>query len=555
MASVSDNTQTDFDNAEAIVIDMLQKARPGLSLRRGTVLRELLVRPMSEIYAADTARVNESMASRSLALMKESGTATTEEVDAILSNFSTSLYKGKNASGILFVQVSSDATYSIPNTTVFTSVDGLEFKVARTYVATSADVSGDTYLKLGQTGNGLWYFLVPVEAVSPGAEYEVAAGTRFSSSFDFKGLVSISAYAKFSGGLSAQTISEAIDELESAVSTRGFDSRTAILSTLLDRNGGGFSGIIRACSSVGYGDPEQTRDKSNVFGVATGGKVDLFVRSFSAPSVATFSRTGTWDSARQAYAIHFTHAELPGYYAVRSVTDPDVVQSPASAGIHTLLASGSYSVSEEFIPATTIFGIHSIPDAPNGTAFTAYRNVDLYVSDVNFDPSTLQDGDTKDFEVSVYAYPDIAAIQEYVDRDDVRSIKNDMLVRTAPICLVSLDASVSIPVGSTAPDLYAMRCAVADYINSRSFVSRLSASEIVAVLDKFGISRVEMMHGTSYGFRMSGRLRSANGNILHFPGPDIDISEHADPANFVSPRTVVFGANIEDISINIIGAK
>jgi len=555
MASIQENTQADFDVAEALVIDMLQKSHPGVSLRRGTVLRELLVRPVAEVYAACTKRVEDSMRARSLQTLKESGEATNEEVDAILSNFSMSLYKGRNASGYLFVQVSDDMSYNIPEDTVFTSADGLEFVIDQTYVATSADISGDGYLKLRQTDNGSYYFLLPVEASEPGSQYEVEAGVRFETSFDFNGLVAITSYSKFHGGVDGQTVDEAIDNLESAVSMRGFDSRTAIEATLLDRNCGNFSGIVRACSTVGYGDAEQIRDKSNVFGIATGGKIDIFVRAFDAPSVVSSVRTGVWDKEKTAYVIRLAADEVPGYYSVRSVTSPDRQSSFEVSGTDSLLSSDSFPVSGSFDASLSVPVFHSIPDTPQGYAFTSYRNVSLEVHDSEADPSSLQSGDTKEFLVSVYAYPDIAAVQEYVDRDDVRSLKGDMLVRSAPICLVSLSAAVGIPSGAIAPDVYEMRCAVASYINSRNFVPRLTASEIVAVLKGFGISRVEMMHGVPHGFKMEGRLKTAAGNVLFFPGPDIDIAAHSDPTNLVSPKTVVFGANIEDISITIVDDK
>lgn len=555
MASIQENTQADFDVAEALVIDMLQKSHPGISLRRGTVLRELLVRPIAEVYAACTHRVDDSMRARSLKTLKESGMATNEEVDAILSNFSMSLYRGRNASGYLFVQVSDDMSYNVPEDTVFTSADGLEFVLSRTYVATSADISGDGYLKLKKTDNGLYYFLLPVEASEPGSQYEVEAGVRFDTSFEFNGLVAITSYSKFHGGIDGQTVDEAIDNLESAVSIRGFDSRNAIEATLLDRNCGNFSGIVRACSSVGYGDLEQVRDKSNVFGIATGGKVDIFVRTFDAPSVITFVRDGVWDSEKQVYVIRLTSDEVPGYYSVRSVVSAGRQSSFKVSGMDSLLSGDSFPVSGSFDASLSIPAFHSFPGTPQGYAFTAYRNVSLEIHDSEVSPELLKADDTKEFLVSVYAYPEVAAVQDYVDRDDVRSLKGDMVVRSAPICLVSLSAAVSVSAGSIAPDVYAMRCAVASYINSRSFVSRLTASEIVAVLKEFGISRVELMHGVPHGFKMEGRLRTGADNVLFFPGPDIDIAAHSDPANLISPRTVVFGANIEDIAITVVDDK
>lgn len=550
MATISENTQTDFDNAESIVMDMLQTSRPGISLRRGTVLRELLVRPMAELYAADTRRVEESMECRSLAIMQETGKGTTEEINAILANFSTSLYAGRNASGILFVQVESDSVYTIPSDTVFTSPDGLAFNIARTYIATSADVSGDEYLKLKKTDDGIFYFLLPVEADSIGSEYEVEAGVRFSISEEFPGLVSATSYSRFVGGLDAQTLSGALDELESAVSFRGMAGKTATKAMLLDKNAGNFSGIILDCSVVGFGDPEQIRDKSNVFGIATGGKVDLLVRSFSTPPVATFTKTASWDGTAGAWRIDFLHDEVPGYYAVKSVKDPDAVPSNATAGVNSLLSADSYPVSETFSVRENVAPLHTFPAPAEGvsTAFTAYRDVHLLV-----DAGNEEDEQSREFLVTLYVSPAVAAIQDYVDRDDVRSIRDDVLVRAAPVCLVNVSASVVPVPGHADPDTFMMRQAVAAYINSRSFVSVLSASEIIAVLNQFDISRVDMAFGEKNGFKMQGRVRSATGRVTFFPGPDINISAKANPKALLSKNTVCFATTVDDIDIKVIG--
>lgn len=551
MATISENTQVDFDNAEAAVIDMLQTARPGISLRRGSVLRELLVRPLAELYAADAKRLEDSMASRSLKLMKESGNAPVDEVNAILANFSTTLYEGKNASGYLFVQMTDDSVYSISQDTVFRTTDGLEFNVAQPYVITSADVSGDGYLELKQTEDGVYYFLLPVTAAEVGSEYEIEAGVRLTADPVFEGLVAATSYSKFTGGLDAQTIESALDELESHISVRGLNSRISIQSTLLDKNAGNFAGIVLANSVVGYGDPEQIRDKNNVFGVATGGKIDVFVRTSTTPAIVTVEKTGVWDNVNKVYVVNISHNEMPGYYAVKSVIDADSEPIQNTAGHNGMLSVDSYDVDELFTVIDHDRALHELLDTagnPCGSAYTAYRDIILRVKRDNSDNSEPE----HNFSVSVYAYPAVAAVQDYVDRDDVRNLKDDVLVRAAPLCIVSVSASVSVPPGHAEPDLFEMRKAVAKYINSRSFVPRLTASEIVAVLNKFDISRVEMMFGAGHGFKMRGRLRDAAGKMMYFPGPDIDIDAHANPKALVTGKTVCFATNVEDIEIKIL---
>lgn len=859
MATISENTQADFDNAEAIVIDMLQTAHPGISLRRGSVLRELLVRPMAELYAADAKRLNESMAARSLLLMKEAGTASDDEINAILSNFSTSLYKGKTAAGTLMVQVEEESVYVVPDTAIFSTDDGREFKVSRTYTITPADVSGPEYIELKCSETGLYYFLLPVQAVSPGSMYNVDAGVRFSMNPEFNGLVAATSYEKFVGGLDAQTIGEAISELESAVSLRGMASRAAMVSTLLDRNAGNFGGVVLACSIAGYGDAEQLRDKSNVFGVSTGGKVDLFVRTYVDPPVVTLKKAADIAISRNAYILSFSNLEVPGFHGVKSVILADDVPGKSGVGTDDTVSSRSFRTEIGDSGLAAGYGDHSLSGDQKQYAFTAYRNFEVLVkpdSDLRYDEQTItefsslrfsdvtpsnmactpdgkflyyffgskkrriykydsnglvktidfpssygeyvygmvvgndgliycaidfpndavtgiiystDDGDSftlvdsdfnpksigesgssvyggnfcmcrsndceviyladttnaddpdeiyrfrlrkcngfggswsvvnnnladilpddanyfdirgistadgntvylllsyrprdsysaqrslfvsadggvtwtrmslrhfdasifepkelcasdggsvytlgnydsstkstklirldssgntlsevdidgqvnrfvlagsscfwfsiytgygkpftiarhaantqKDFLVSLYACPSVAEIQNYVDRPDVKSLRDDIIVRSAPFCLVQISAVVGVAKNKSHPDVTEMKKAVVDYVNSRSFVPRLTASEIVAVLSKFDILRVETMYSAPKGFKMQGRIIGADGSQVYLTGPDLDIDAVADSKNLVSRNTVCFTMGIEDIDIQFV---
>ena len=56
---LGDITQDQYDSAESIVIELLRTEYPSLDLRRGTVIRDLLVRPAAQMVARDNELLEE----------------------------------------------------------------------------------------------------------------------------------------------------------------------------------------------------------------------------------------------------------------------------------------------------------------------------------------------------------------------------------------------------------------------------------------------------------------------------------------------------------------
>lgn len=117
-------TQEKFDQAEAMVVSLLRDAMPNLDLRRGTVLRDLLVRPAATFYALEADRLAKAQATRSLETMATAPElATAEDVNAVLSNFAVTQRVGSKARGLARLSVAYSRAYTIDSGTVLATLD------------------------------------------------------------------------------------------------------------------------------------------------------------------------------------------------------------------------------------------------------------------------------------------------------------------------------------------------------------------------------------------------------------------------------------------------
>ena len=547
--SLNTVTQEKYDQAETLVIGLLRDAAPNLDLRRGTVLRDLLVRPAAAFYALEADRLAQAQATRSLQLMADSATPPAQaDVDAILSNFAVEQRVGGKASGLVRITTAYNRAYTLDAGLVLSTLDGMQFGPGATYAAKpDADANDWRQLPLLPAADGVnYYFNLPVAALLAGADGQVPAGTAFTLSSSFSGFISATAAADFSGGADAETLDALIERLPTAISHRSLESRASIDAMLRSSDHGGFGDILQDVSVLGYGDEGQLRDKHNAQGVAMGGKADIYVRTFNRPTYVTLEKRGTL-IAPNTYSIEISSADAPGFYAVRAVADAEASISPLLA-FGSLPAIGSYDVTDVRSHDSLSLTRHDI-DPANGvveTAFSALQKATLIVNEVA--GSAAQD---KWFKVQLYVAPRLADIQAYVDGHQVMNVKADYLVRCPPICLVGLRLRLIRRSGDELLDVEAMRTALADYINGKSFTAQLTESEIVAIMHQFDIVRVDMTTDPNTGFQMKGAVRDAGGTLHRLPGPRLDLRKIKDPAMLLTPDTTVFAIDPNDIHITV----
>lgn len=538
--TLSDVSQADFDTAEAILVDLIRAQYPSLDLRRGSVLRDLLIRPAASVYALDTDRLatlQEQMSITSIA--ENEDTVDPEAIDNILVNFGITRNVGAVATGQVMVRVDAARQYEFVAGFQFATLEGLLFNVSRNCVVKEdADTLSDE-IKLNQSDDGTYYyFILPALADEVGANYNISAGTTLDAVSTLFGFVSAEAYSVFSSGLNEESIAEVLTRLPLAISYRALESRTSINAKLQEQ----FKDTtinIQALSVQGYGDDAQLRDKHNPLGFAVGSRVDIYPRLFAAPQVVTVQKEGTRIAAN-TYQFTLESADAPGFCALRSISELDAIINP-ELSFGDLPVLGSYAFTEVRSADGVESTFHDIVTDVEA-AFTIYQKAIITVTGV---PSA----ETKhNFKIEAYYDKGLTDIQTYVDSTDVRNLESDYLIRCPLICLVGVDAKVYYT-SSNVVDQAKMETDIYNYINSRSFVKQLTRSELIPILYADGATRIDLGQA---GMQLQGTVQDASGTSHQLSGDSLDIVSIQDKSKLLTPETVVFAAELESINIETI---
>lgn len=530
-------SQAEFDQAEALLISLLREAYPTIDLRRGTALRDLLVRPVGASSALESRRYDELARTRSLlALAASPASDDAVYINAVLANFGTALQVGVATEGILKLQVRNPGVYRVTKTQRFVTVGGVAFEAAEDVVASTADGT-----LTGPDEDGYLYFTVHVRT-SDNLAHAVAAGGAFQMLTPFSGYVSAVSYSDFTVGRSPETAAEALARLPVALASRGLTTRAAITSAFTNPVSDGYNPAVRALSVHGAGDPAQQRDRRNVHGLPLGGRLDVYARTFDDPAIVTLTRRGT-RTADGDYMITINPADAPGYYAVKSVTASHA--APGSGyNDDNIVAVGSLDFAATPTRNTASAPAYRFSDS-DSVAGTIYQGVAIRVA-------CPTSADTApEFKIEVYAAPDIALLQAYADRPDVRNLAADLVVRAPFVCLVGLRVVASVLAG-TRLDITALKRTLCDVVNANSFTGVLTMSELVAAAHRYDIQSINTAAGRSGGFELRGSVIDAAGVEHAMVGHRLDIGTIRDGAGLILPGTTVFATSPERISVEVV---
>ena len=553
-----------------LLINMIRVKYPRLDLRRGTVLRDLLIDADAAVGALFSAQAEEQRQSSSLLTLSERANSGVEiddsDVNAALSNFNMKSVSGTRARGYVRVSVSSgDVSHTVLSGVQFKTVDDVFFTVTESTVATNEPASSDSSKEVKQyaTGTGTYWYLVPVEADEPGSAGNIEQGLALEPTTALSDFVSASAYSTFSGGSDLESLDRTIDRIRPSLSTRNLTTKSAVEACLRDRYDDGDNPIV-AVSVCGYGNAAQLRDKHNLFGVAVGGRADIYVRNFTELPVSDNANcSGTLvdgsfapydDGSEYAgigdFEIYIPHESdpssqsgnegVPGVIFVYSVSDPDA----------NALASYRFDVQYSGDVSDSWHDFQVSPDNVGELANTAWRDLTILVKGV---PVT-QDEFTyrrKQFRVVLAALPAIESMQGYVDDGLVRNECADFVVRGPMIVNMSVNAVVRYAY-STGFDVDKARDEICGYVNTTGFQGRITRSEISAILMRNGASSVDLFDENSM---LYGYVYDASGKKHELTGDALDIDSIADPKAMLTADTVVFVLEPKNVQIRTIAVQ
>lgn len=539
-------TDEQLQEEAQLLVTMIRTRYPKLDLRRGTVLRDLLIDADAAVGAMFAAQADEQRQSSSLLKLSERAEAGEEidqdDVNAILSNFNMESVSGTKAKGYVRVVVSSNTSSHVILAGVkFKTVDDVFFTV--TSDTTASNNPGNGEVKQYESGPGLdtFWYLVPVEADATGANGNLGQGLALEPTTALADFVSASAYAAFSGGSDLEALDKTVDRIKSSLAVRALTTESAVEAQLRDRYDNTENPIV-AVSVCGYGNAAQRRDKHNLFGVAVGGRADIYVRNFTElPLADNTSVTGmlTKDhgDGTADFHIEIPHTAVPGAIFVYSVSDP------ASEALSSYLFDVSYAGSisgnwHDFRITDT--DVHEL-------ANTVWRDTSIDVREVPVTQEELEAGE-KQFRVILSALPAAQSIQDHVDDGLVRNVAADYVIRGPMIVNMSVNAVVRYRY-SMGFDTSKAIAEVCRYVNTTGFVGRMTRSEISSILIGLGAVSVDLYDENEM---LYGYVYDAYGIKHELTGDALDVSLVESPEGMLTKDTAVFVLEPRNVQITAV---
>jgi hypothetical protein len=489
----------------------------------GSVISELLIKLASTVH-------NEQY--NYISLLSQANTvsevlASPEEtylpaIDLLASNYNTVRSTGIKARGKLKVTVANSYGIGVYEGTAFLQSSlGLSYYPTQSFTVTPGAIIATDQLPLREA-NGLYFFIIDVEAENPGPEYQLSSGTVLAlrTATDIVGFVKAEAYGNFSTGKSPETDKELIAKFKTNLGSTRFESAIGIANRF-SREFSGFQYL----SVCGANDDEMKRSKQNALGLSTFGKADVYVRSSLGPEVKFFEKEAR-KTAANTWEILIANTDVPGFYQIKSIT-PVVPDVNIGGTLVFKLPEFDYAI----YPGERNNEITNKIDA----RFTKYQTAKVTFN--YSDPAGLAVNEKAMFNVQVTYQPNILEMQDMLLRDDYRIACADYLVKAVVPCMVSLKLNIikkrptdtyeSLNLQQLKKDLFG-------YVNTIPIGQDLQASNIIDICHNYDIRRVDLP------IEMSGVIFCPDGSVIELEGDDTLAIPQELPRGVTSKTTAFF---------------
>lgn len=508
---------------------VLKERYPELDLSAEGAL-DGLVTHLHAVAGALQQTANENMlAARSLLLETANpDTIDTDMVDLILSNYRISRRGGSASQGEVLIIVNQNSTVVVPTGALFTS-GSLQFVTSAEYVARPI---GATLLttrdrNLRPYPGGLYAFQVPVVAVDSGASSNIRRGTRVTMSRPPGTVVQVQAAIDFYGGRSEETNSEMVQRLETGIAARGWGGRTNIRALLTDQADFG----IQALTVVGMNEPEQLRDRHGIIPLASGGKLDIYVKTSARATNVVLEKVATCvaiTATGSAWQTVIDPAEAPGFYSVDEVADE------ATGLLGTITQDTRFIGDPGFDRACDITSNVEV-------AYTAFQSGSLRFENT----IAASVGSTRTYRITVSLMPNLDKIQAFCSGYETGPPACDVLVRAALLCEVVVSLKVYAPVGALV-DSASVAEAVAGYINGTGFSGQLSAASVA-----YAAKNVLPSDHQIGEISLVGTIRAPDGTTVGTNAIDVlRVPDH--PELLITERTVAFVSEPAAVGVDVL---
>jgi len=431
MADYIEPTKTSFNAAEQVAIDAVTQTAPTLLTKTGSVIRELIIRPIAYLLSWASGNVDNSLNKYSIVYLKTSQLTVNPVADLVASNYFVERRQATPSKGVITLTLETSA---------LTIASGARFTVAGVQVCTTKQciilastasyTDTDTTIYIQAIPLGVNYMAnIPVEAVNPG-KIEIPVGSDVILNFSCPYFVTADLTSPITGGSGTETDAEMMKRCEHNTAAAGIGTYYGIKKKMSKAPVNVFG-----LSVIAGEDKPLFRSRYNSVNINPGGYIDCHVKTSN-------------QAVTESYPIDLT---VSGGTTYTGIIDSTVC--PGFIRIASVYAGGANQ---------PVFNVTYGTTDPLTNADGARLSVSQ-TAEVTFDSSVAISGSTAD--VYMTYMPGLSQLQEYVNKDTEHFIGQDIKVKAAVPVALHVGCTVHSSNTLTDDELTGIRQAIVDYIN------------------------------------------------------------------------------------------
>lgn len=428
MADYIEPTQRSFNNAEGVATDVLSQASPNLITKAGSVIRELIIRPIAYLMSWSTDNFLNLLATSSVMFLKTSQATDNPIADMVASNYFVTRLQGTSARGILTLTL-SQPVLRIARGSQFT-VGGATMITPEQYLITNSEPAGTasdfTYIT-SVPYEDHWIANVPIISATPG-KLELPVGSSVTIDFSTSIIIEAELTSPVTGGSDVETDAELMARAEANTAASGVGSYYGLLKKFSKA-----PVAVLGMSAVAGEDVPLFRSRYNNVDINPCGFVDCYVKTAKQATTDSFQVT----CAKSGSIYQGTLPYLSILY-VNSV----IVNGRAVTSFNV-----SFRSSDPTVPA-------------DGARLSTKQ-----VTTISFNAGSLTSGQVIATVYCTYI-PGISALQQYIDSDIEHFIGQDTIVKAAVPVEISFRCGYSASAMLEDEQITILKQTIADYINS-----------------------------------------------------------------------------------------
>lgn len=424
-------TQTEFDTAEQVAIDVVNTNSPSVMTKTGSVIRELVIRPLSYLFAWSSSNIANLQEKSSVEYLLTSQATDNPLADQVASNYFVTRNTGTRSRGIITLTLNTGVTRIAQGSTFQAGDQKLitDDQIIVTSTEMTDVIEGVTYVKSIPLGNA-YLANIPVVATAVG-KIEVPVGTPVDVEFINGVVLDAELTSAVTGGSDTETDASMMQRARYNTAESGIGSYFGLKKKFSKA-----PVTVLGLSVVAGEDTQMFRARYNNVNVNPGGFVDTYLKTQVQPSTTSVIVTATKGSDGR-YSARLTGDTCSGFYRIVSV-----------------VAGGEYvdSFSVEFGTSNSMSNAEGSRLSVDQTATVTFT-------------STAAEA-TLETSIMVEYMPGISQLQEYIDSDNERFIGQDIKVKAAVPVVVSFDCAARSQEELSEADVALLKQAIVDYVNT-----------------------------------------------------------------------------------------